>query len=213
MTIGTVRPHIEKVKPPRGLICDFPLGRPLGIPSDSVFQKKVLNSLFELLDANEPILAEFPEAVTDVDAEPLVCALPPRMNSEKHPAIDEAEALRSAYDRAIEEHGNQVGVSREIDVDAIPDAIDAFIRVAEGTFWKAAGIPGNPSRVAQDIRGYYQTAALTLAENSPAAWAGEKWFYESTETGKLMMQARKVLKDSDAPQPLWFFLAPMDLPV
>ena len=212
MTIGLVRPHIEKVKPPRGLICEFPLGRPLGKANDVPFQRSVLNALFSLLDSSEAVLQEYTEAVTDAGAEQLVCPMPPRINTADHPAVDEARALREAYARAVTEFGNRVGVGRAIDADQIPAAIQAFVRILEGTPWKEAKIPGNPSRVAHDIRGYYQTAALALAENSPAAWAGEKWFYESTETGKLMLAARTALKNANAPQPLWFYLTPMDHP-
>ena len=53
-------------------------------------------------------------------------------------------------------------------------------------------------------------AALALAEHSPGAWAGENWFYEQTETGKLMLNARRVLKDAGAPHPVWFYLSPGD---
>ncbi len=213
VSIGLVRAHMEKVNPPRGLICDFPLGRPLGKPDDVPFQRAVLTSLLAMLESDKAVLQDYPEVVTDAGAEQLVCSLPPRVNSDDHPAVDEARALQDAYARAVTEHGNRVGACREIDAQQIPAAIQAFVRILQGTPWKEAQIPGNPSRVAHDIRGYYQTAALALAENSPAAWAGEKWFYESTETGKLMLAARSALKDAGAPQPLWFFLTPMDQPV
>ena len=63
-----------------------------------------------------------------------------------------------------------------VDADQIPDAIEALARVADGTPWKEAGIPGVPARVSQDIRGYYETAALGLTDHAPAAWSGTRWF-------------------------------------
>ena len=60
--------------------------------------------------------------------------------------------------------------------DDIPSALEAFIRISQGTPWKEAKIPGVPARVAQDIRGYYETAALAIAGHTPAAWAGLRWF-------------------------------------
>ena len=203
--------HIENTKPPRGLICHFPLGRPLGKPDDPAFQHSVLQALFELLEEPEgPVLKTFPESISDVEAEQLVCTLPPRLDPDEHPAVDEARSIRSAYNRAIEKHGNRIGSGRQISADQVPDAIQAFARIEQGEAWDKAGIPGVPMRVAQDIRGYYQTAALELAEHTPGAWAGENWFYNETETGKLMLRTRTKLKDAGAPQPLWFYLSPGD---
>ena len=150
LTIGTVRPHIENVKPPRGLACDFPLGRPLGKPNDVEFQHRVLSALFDMLrESSGPVLREFPEAILESESEQLVCALPPRMNESDHPAVDEARAIKSAYDRAVSKHGNRIGSAREIKSEQVPEAIEAFIRIEEGTPWKEADIPGNPMRVAQ----------------------------------------------------------------
>jgi len=138
--------------------------------------------------------------------------MPPRANVNEHAAVDEARALKPAYERSIRSDGNRIGASREITNEQVPEAIAAFVRIAEGHPWKEAGIPGNPSRVALDIRGYYLTAALELADHTPGAWAGEDWFYNATETGALMKAARTALKASGAPQPLWFYLAPLDIP-
>ncbi len=212
MTIGTVRPHIEKVRPPRGLVCDFPLGRPLGKPGDAQFQHDVLARLLALTAAEGPVLEDYPVTLADAEAAPLVCALPPRFSNNIHPAVDEAEGIKGAYERAVAQYGNRIGVGREIDVGQIPDAISAFVHIVEGADWRQAGIPGNPMRVAQDVRGYYQTAALVLADHSPGAWAGENWFYQHTETGKLMLELRSVLKAAGAPQSLWFYLSPGDRP-
>lgn len=213
LTIGTVPAHIKNTKPPRGLICNFPLGRPLGKPSDPEFQQQVLTALFDMLrETAGPVLREFPETISDADAEPLVCSLPPRLDPDEHPAVDEARGIRGAYDRAVAKHGNRIGSARQIDADQIPEAVAAFSRVEGGTAMDDAGIPGIPMRVAQDIRGYYQTAALELAEHTPGAWAGENWFYDQTETGQLMLRVRKVLKEAGAPQPMWFYLSPGDRP-
>jgi len=214
LTIGSIPAHIENTKPPRGLICHFPLGRPLGLPGDPDFQRSVLNALFDMLNESEgPVLRTFAHSLADVEDEGLVCSLPPRLDPNEHPAVDEARAIKGAYERAVSKHGNRIGASRAIGADDVPAAVEAFARIDEGTPWKEAEIPGVPMRVAQDIRGYYQTAALELAEHTPGAWAGEDWFYNDTETGKLMLRVRTVLKNAGAPQPLWFFLSPGDRPV
>jgi hypothetical protein len=76
--------------------------------------------------------------------------------------------------------------------------------------WKEAGIPGIPARVAQDIRGYYEVAALSLAEHTPAAWQGYRWYRDETETGQVIRDAQAAMKASGEKEGLWRFLMPLD---
>ena len=212
ITLGSIRQQIENTAPPRGLWCDFPLGRPLGVPGDAQFQHRVLSHAFSLLDAREPVFDVYPEVVDQAESTSLSCPLPPRNNTDLHPALDEVRGLRPAYDRAVEKYGDRAGASRVVSVDEIEEAVGAFIRIAAGTEWKAAGVPGIPARVAQDIRGYYEVAALGLSDHIPAAWAGANWFLDKTESGRILLEARTVMQKSGVKQPLWFYLTPMDRP-
>ena len=78
IALGSIRKQIESSAPPRGLWCDFPLGRPLGKPGDPEFQHRVLKVAFSLLDATEPVFAEFDESIPDGGDTILTCSLPPR---------------------------------------------------------------------------------------------------------------------------------------
>ena len=210
IALGSIKSQIETTAPPRGLWCDFPLGRPLGVPSDSEFQHRVLSKAFELLDSPEPIFAEYDVSIVDDGTEVMACPMPPRHDPDLHAAIDEANGIRPAYDRAIAKYGNRVGAGRTVQADEITTAIDAFIKVANGTPWKEAGIPGIPARVSQDIRGYYETAALALSDHAPSAWAGTRWFFDHTEAGRVVMAARQAMADAGEAQPIWFYMAPGD---
>ena len=209
VAIGSIRGQIYGTAPPRGLFCDFPLGRPLGVPGDPAFQRRVIERAFAMLERTEPAVEDY-EVVIDDDSQPLACPLPARMDPDAHPAIDEARGLRPAYDRAIAKYGNRAGAVRLLDADSIPAAIESFIRVAEGHPWKQAGIPGIPARVSQDIRGYYEMAAMEIADHTPAAWAGYRWFRDQTKTGEVIRQARDAMRESGAKEPLWRFLMPSD---
>jgi len=94
VALGSIRKQIENSAPPRGLWCDFPLGRPLGKPGNPEFQHRVLQAGFALLNNTEPVLAEFGESISDCGDEMLACPLPPRHDPDVHPAIDEARGLR-----------------------------------------------------------------------------------------------------------------------
>ena len=210
IALGSVRKQIESVAPPRGLLCDFPMGRPLGKPADAEFQHQVLKHAFALLESEEPVLEEFSEVVDCDAAEVLTCPMPPRNNEDLHPVIDEIRGLRPAYDRGIEKFGNRAATGRILGIDDLEGAIESLIRVVEGIPWKQAGIPGIPSRVTQDIRSYYETAALGLSDHIPSAWAGTNWFLDESEAGKLVLAARAAMKESGEKRPIWFYMVPGD---
>lgn len=210
ISLGSMRKQIENTAPPRGLWCDFPLGRPLGRPGDAEFQHRVLAHALGLLKADGPVFEVFSESIIDDGSEVVMCSLPPRHDPDMHPAIDEVRGLRPAYDRAIKQFGNRTGVGRVVNADTVADALQAFVRIAEGTPWKEAGVPGIPARVSQDIRGYYETASLGLSDHAPAAWASTRWFLDHTEAGKVVLAARAAMRDAGEKQPIWFFMTPGD---
>lgn len=210
IVLGSIREQLVNTAPPRGLFCDFPLGRPVGKPGDAAFQHRVLERAFSMLKNTAQAVEDFPEVIADEGSEILVCALPPRFDPDAHPAIDEARGLRAAYDRAVAQHGGRTATNRAISPDDIPAALEAFVRIAEGTPWKEAKIPGIPARVAQDIRGYYETAALAIVDHTPAAWASTRWYRDSTKAGEVMRSAQLAMKDAGVRRDLWAFLLPMD---
>ena len=60
--ISLIREHSESIKPPRALWVSFELGRPLGVPDDPAFQKRVLLAALRLLDTDSgPVLEDFGE--------------------------------------------------------------------------------------------------------------------------------------------------------
>ncbi len=207
VALSLVRSHTERLKTPRALHCEFPLGRPLGKPGDAEFQKQVIRSAFELLSRPEgPVLEDFPETIDDGANEPLSCALPPRMNEGKAPAVDEALGLRPAYERALAAHG-RTDLGRATNADGIGAAIEAFLKIAEGMTWTEAGLPGMPLDVAKDIESYYQEAATALEGHTPSARSAESWFYRTTEAGAVLKRAKIAFKEQKAP--FWFYITPM----
>jgi len=209
VALSLVRPQIERSRPPRALHCEFPLGRPLGRPGDPVFQRRVLEAAFALLERPAgPVLEDFPQTISDEADQPLACPLPPRFDPAIPAAVDEARALRPAWERAREASGGtQVG--RVVDADGVSDAVAAFVRIAAGVPWTEADLPGDPAAVAMDIRAYYEEAALALADHVPAARAAESWLYRTTETGAVLKAAMTQMAQADPPYERIFYLVPM----
>jgi hypothetical protein len=169
----------------------------------------VLDSAFGLLERpTGPVLEIFPEIISDEAEAPLACPVRPRFDPSVPAAVDEARALRPAWERA---HARlpHTQVGRATDVDGIPDAIGAFVRITEGTPWPDAGLPGDPAAVAMDIRSYYEEAALGLADHVPAARAAESWLFRSTHTGAVLKAALAVLAAADPPYERLSYIVPI----
>jgi hypothetical protein len=212
--ISIVRGQAVKSRPPRMLHCDFPLGRPLGRPNDPVFQTHVLDAAFALLPRTDvPVLEDFDVSITDDADAPLTCQLPPRHDPTLPAAVDEAMAMRPAYNRQLGRDGATTNVVRMGGPDRVPDLVAAFVRIADGAPWDDAGIdPRRLGAAALDIRAYYEESAIALADHIPAARQAESWFYRTTETGKLLRQVQKIIRDADGPREAWFRLVPVGQP-
>lgn len=209
VVLSSVREMAVKTAPPRALHCEFPLGRPLGRPNDPEFQHDVLTRAFALLDASSgPVLVDHP-VIIESDADQVSCTLPPRFDAGLPPAVDEARGIRRAYDRVATRRGVS-SVGRVIDPDGVPAAVASLVAIADGLDWRAAELPGgNTTALCHDIRSYYEEAALDLVTGAPPGpRALEDWFFEQTETGRVVLAARDAIRESGAKSAVWFYMAP-----
>ena len=209
VVLSSVREMAVKTAPPRALHCEFPLGRPLGRPGDPEFQHDVLARAFALLDEpSGPVLVDHP-VVIESDAEQVSCTLPPRFDPGLAPAVDEAKGIRRAYDRVRARRGVS-SVGRVIDADGVPAAVAVLVAIADGADWRTAELPGsNITALCHDIRSYYEEAALDLVTGPlPGPRALEDWFFERTETGRIVLAARDAIRESGAKSAAWFYMAP-----
>lgn len=168
----------------------------------------MLDAAFALLDRESgPVLEDYPETVEDETDSPLECPLPPRLHENLPAAVDEALALRPAYNRQLAATGRTV-VGKVVGPDKVADVVGVFARVAAGEGWDELSAVGVPRLVAQDVRGYYEEAAMALADHVPGAHAAEAWFFTKTAAGGAIREAQKRMREGGAPQPDWFFLVP-----
>lgn len=197
------------VRPPRSLYCRFPLGRPLGKPLDPSYQQSVLDAAFALLDRDDgPILEEFPDVIEADGDDPLACQLPPADNSALPKEIDEALALRPAYNRQLAATGRTV-VGKIVDSDGVADAVGLFLRAANDEIpWSDVHKLGDPSMLAQDISGYYEEASMALVDHDPGAQQAAAWFFRKTASGALLTSVARKLRDSGAERSEWGLLVP-----
>ncbi len=111
--VSLVREHSEQVRPPRALWVPFDFGRPLGIPGDADFHRRVVLAALALLDAGEsecPVLVDYPEEAPLAEEETgWTCPInlkPPAEVDERGALLvaldDELAKLAPWYDRAVD---------------------------------------------------------------------------------------------------------------
>ena len=208
--LSIVRKQAENIKAPRFLHCEFPLGRPLGKPGDAEFQKTVIRAAFALLSRTDvPVLEDFGEEIEDESGMPATCTIPPRHDPSLHPAVDEALALKPAYQRQVEASDGRTAMGRVANADGIEDAINKLISLVNGASLDDVGLDGDSVRaLCQDVRAYYEEAGVALSDHVPAARQIETWIYKQTEGGKLMLAAAEALKEAGVDRDIWYYMRP-----
>lgn len=183
--ISLVREHTEVVRPPRALWVTFDLGRPLGIPDDPPFQRRVVKATLDLLARRDgPVLEDYPEHAPEItDFSGWACPInlaPSQTNS----LAAEIDRLATWYDRAFAAQGRTtVGVSG-LDM---PAAGAVVARALDGDLPDAQAL----KEAVDDLRAYYLEAASAFPDPGTSA-TRKRWFWEETKlaTALLALQPR-----------------------
>jgi D-proline reductase (dithiol) PrdB len=208
--ISAIRPYSEIVKPPRSLWVPFELGRPLGVPNDPAFQKRVLLALLKLLEAPESegpvILVDYPEDAPEVENDATVISCPVYYGDENEAETDpmetaflrEIKAMRPWYDIAVaKRQRTTVGVS-SVDLDALGEFIYAFIK---------GETPENPRQdvelittlklAIEDLRAYYNEGATAQpGQENVSLQVLKDWFWNNTVASKVLLRLLDVCEKS-----------------
>ena len=193
--ISLVREHTEKIRPPRALWVPFPMGRPLGVPRDAAFQRRVLVAALELAEAESgPLLMDFPdEAPGANDLTGWTCPIPlPRPSETRAEDLGaelarEIAQLRSWYEIAVERCGRT-----SFGILGLPiEEVTRFLLSQLGDAPRPSpreGV-GNEEAVVfanEDLKAYYAEAALA----QPGTASGRDilaWIVERTVAGRLLL--------------------------
>jgi len=200
--ISLIRLHTETIQPPRALWVPFDLGRPLGVPNDAGFQKRVLVSVLELFEESAgPVLKDFPEDAPVTGKQDAVWTCPVNLALKKTD-LDDADALRAAfkketvelrawYDLALRKNRRTtMGVSG-LDINQIVAFIGAFID----------GVPVNPRQdlslaytlnfAVDDLKAFYYEAVATRPGSTPPGAAElDDWFWGQTVAAKVLLAVK-----------------------
>jgi hypothetical protein len=171
--ISLVREHTETIRPPRALWVTFELGRPLGIPDDPTFQRRVVHAALDLLERTDgPLIADYPEHVAE-EADFTGWACPINLApSATDTLAAEIDRLAVWYDRAVAAHGRTtVGVSG-LDMPAAGNLVAAAL---------AGPLPAaQPLKQAiDDLKAYYLEAASAFPDPGSSR-TRRAWLWDET---------------------------------
>lgn len=187
--ISLVREHTEVIRPPRALWVTFELGRPMGIPDDPPFQRRVVLAALALLARTDgPLIADYPEHVAEpADFSGWACPInlaPAAVDS----LAAEIERLATWYDRAVAAHGRTtVGISG-LDMPAA----GALVSQALARELPAAA----PLKQAiDDLKAYYLEAASAFPDPGTSK-TRSAWFWNETRLANALLALQPMLAAS-----------------
>ncbi|MGQ0585240.1 MAG: hypothetical protein ACT4O6_25150 [Reyranella sp.] len=167
----------------------FELGRPLGIPDDPAFQRRVVHAALDLLERTDgPLIADYPEHVAE-EADFTGWACPINLApSATDTLAAEIDRLAVWYDRAVAAHGRTtVGVSG-LDMPAAGKLVAAAL---------AGPLPAaQPLKQAiDDLKAYYLEAASAFPDPGSSR-TRRAWLWDETILAKSLMALQPKLAAS-----------------
>jgi len=207
--VGFVREHVEKARPPRALWLDFPMGRPLGVPNDPEFQKRVLRAALGLLDAPRgPVLEDYAEEIPVVDGRmsyglPAEIVSRPELRANPEKLLQEIQAeiaaLRPEYEKAVEKHGRTTVGASGLEVEALAPFILSFLGGDKVRSPIKGLAPFAVLKLAcEDLTAYY-TEAASGARGILAFEELGHWFWSETHAAQAILALEALSDESDDP--------------
>jgi len=199
--IALFREIAQTMKPPRILWVSFPLGRPLGKPSDAAFQAEVIKHALGLLDAEQgPVLEDYPIDLPDIDRPPPACPVSfqrKRDDESWHGRLSqEVGSLTPWYELGLKRRGRTtVGVCESSINDIVADvttwADDVMQPFPEPSWLKLA---------LEDLKSFY-SEAITAQPGDYEAGYSDALIFDDTVLGELIIHYVNYFEAKDPNHP------------
>jgi D-proline reductase (dithiol) PrdB len=199
--IALFREIAETMQPPRILWVSFPLGRPLGKPSDAAFQTEVIKHALGLLDAEQgPVLEDYPIDLPDIDTAPPACPVSfqrKRDDESWHGRLSkEVGSLTPWYELGLKRRGRTtVGVCESSITDIVADvttwADDVTQPLPEPSWLKLA---------LEDLKSFY-SEAITAQPGDYEAGYSDALIFDDTVLGELIVHYVNFFEAQDPNHP------------
>lgn len=194
VSISLIREHTAAIGPPRALWVPFMLGRPLGVPNDSGFQRKVMLAALGLLERDVgPVLEDFPEDAPyeDLGVEPEGLACPvtfPRRRSEGTLAerlSDEISQLQAWHDLAVRHRGRTTLGATGLSPAQIGEYLIASIGDGAQVSYRPDLAVAAALKLATDELKAYYYEAKSVQPGRHAPDDIQDWFWLETAAGEV----------------------------
>lgn len=215
--ISLIREHSAGMKPPRALWVPFELGRPFGPPSESAFQRRVLEASLALLVRTDGpvILADFPEpepqasAQLNSDSNPadsmqgMFCALP--LPKPANPNGDPVAAARAEIAALAPWHAMRMaepGVrsitgTTGLNIEQIADFLVALYQGEAVSPAPSLNVAQTLRLAAEELRLWCIEAALAKPGSDSSSAAIDLWFWGGTACARLILVLQPVCVASE----------------
>jgi hypothetical protein len=204
----------------------FELGRPLGVPNDADFQKRVLLTLLRLLERTDgPVLLDdYPIDAPETAEEMSILSCPIRFDNPipedsdpiKGAFLREIQAMRPWYNMAKRKRDRTTLGGSGVDIDMLGEFIYSFIEGKE---------PDNPLQdvdlsvtlkmAVEDLKGYYvESVTAQPGQENLSSKALKDWFWDNTNAGKVLLGLVETCSKSENEKLRMtgsYLLAPMDI--
>lgn len=204
----------------------FELGRPLGVPDDADFQRRVLLDLLSLLERTDGpfIIDDFPEDAPESEAEDEVLSCPVNFDDQdsndpdhlKTRFIREILAMRPWYDMAAKKRGRTTVGGSGMEIDTLGEFLYTFVK---------GKVPENPrddvdisvtlKLAAEDIKSYYVEGLTSQpGQEGLSSKALNDWFWNETVAGNVLLELVRACSRSNNEMIKMtgsYFIAPMDV--
>jgi len=210
-TISLIREHSVKIKPPRTLWVPFELGRPLGVPGNPEFQKRVLVSLLKLFEArNGPVLADFPEDAPRSEDGPSAVVCPvsfpkPVVKLDDKELLyqtlqQEVAELRTWYDLGVAKRGRTTAGTSGLEPESAAKFVGDFIFSDDPTLLNDVP-PLSLLRLAiEDLKAFYFEAMTSQpGQQNARSTTVANWFWGETAAAKVLFLLQERWKEAANP--------------
>lgn len=197
--ISLIRENSDKIRPPRALWVPFELGRPLGVPNDPAFQKRVLTAALDLLSAKAgPITVDFPEEATDRHGDPTWS--PPAVAEAGTDAAAlkaEVAAVAALHPNAVKARDRTVFGLTEVGLTDIGDFFAAFLNGEQPASPRSDMRLSDFVKAAmEDLKSAYGEIA-SIGSGRPSSMQIADWFWGGTAAGRTLLELHVRWADGD----------------
>ena len=199
MSISLIREHSVAMSPPRALWVPFMLGRPLGVPNDAAFQRRVTLSALQLLErGGGPVLEDFPDEAPYKDlgaveeAQNCPVSFPRRggIGSLGERLCDEIAQLQAWHEVAVKHNGRTTLGVTGLSPLALGKFLNAWLTGApEPVFREGLTLAAAVKLAADELKAfYYEAKAVQPGKHSPDDVL--RWFWTETSAGEAFVAIR-----------------------